>query len=205
MSSARTDITLPPDLTKASGTGPVRLQQPIFIDSIPPCNHACPAGENIQGWLDRAQAGDFEGAWNILVRDNPMPAIHGRVCYHPCESSCNRRQVDDAVSIHAVERFLGDQALEQGWLPEITAERSGKKILVVGAGPSGLSAAWHLTLLGHEVEIREAGPMAGGMMRFGIPAYRMPRDILDGEVDRIRRLGVKITLDCKVEDVTAAM
>jgi NADPH-dependent glutamate synthase beta subunit-like oxidoreductase len=205
MSSARSDITLPPDLTKSTGTGPVRLQQPVFVDSIPPCNHACPAGENIQGWLDRAQAGDFEGAWRILVADNPLPAIHGRVCYHPCESSCNRQHVDDAVSIHAVERFLGDLALEKGWLPEISAEPSGRKVLVVGAGPSGLSAAWHLALLGHEVEIREAGPMAGGMMRFGIPAYRMPRDILDGEVDRIRRLGVKITLDCKVEDVKATM
>ncbi|MBT8048480.1 MAG: NAD(P)-binding protein [Xanthomonadales bacterium] len=205
MSTVRTDITLPPDLRKSTGTGPVRLQQPVFVDSIPPCNHACPAGENIQAWLDKAQAGDFESAWRILVRDNPMPSVHGRVCYHPCEASCNRQQVDDAVSIHAVERFLGDLALEKGWVPEITAKASGKKVLVVGAGPSGLSAAWHLAMLGHEVEIREAGPMAGGMMRFGIPAYRMPRDVLDGEVARIAAIGVKITLDCKVEDVVAAM
>jgi NADPH-dependent glutamate synthase beta subunit-like oxidoreductase len=112
--------------------------------------------------------------------------------------------VDDAVSIHAVERFLGDLALENGWTPEIEAEPSGRKILVVGAGPSGLSAAWHLALMGHQVEIREAGPMAGGMMRFGIPAYRMPRDVLDAEVERIERLGVKITLDSKVEDVLAS-
>ncbi|MBT8060978.1 MAG: NAD(P)-binding protein [Gammaproteobacteria bacterium] len=204
MSNTRSDITLPPDLKASIGTGPVRLQHPIYVDSIPPCNHACPAGENIQGWLDKAQAGDFEAAWSILVRDNPMPAIHGRVCYHPCESGCNRRQVDGPISIHAVERFLGDLAIEQGWTPEVEAEASGKKILVVGAGPSGLSAAWHLALRGHEGEIREAGPMAGGMMRFGIPAYRMPRDILDAEVDRIRRIGVTITLDCKVEDVMAA-
>jgi len=203
MSTARTDITLPPDLRKTTGTGPVRLQQPVFVDSIPPCNHACPAGENIQAWLDKAQAGDFEAAWRILVRDNPMPAIHGRVCYHPCESSCNRQHVDDAVSIHAVERFLGDLAIEKGWLPEIERQPSGKKILVVGAGPSGLSAAWHLALLGHEVEIREAGPMAGGMMRFGIPAYRMPRDVLDKEVSRIEKVGVKISLNSKVEDVMA--
>jgi NADPH-dependent glutamate synthase beta subunit-like oxidoreductase len=204
LANPRSDITRPPDLRLKSGTGPVRLQQPIYADSIPPCNHACPAGENIQAWLDKAQAGDFEGAWRILVRDNPMPAIHGRVCYHPCESSCNRRQVDDAVSIHAVERFLGDLALEHGWVPEIEGEPSGKRILIVGAGPSGLSAAWHLALLGHEVEIREAGPLAGGMMRFGIPAYRMPRDVLDAEVERIGKIGVKITLDCKVEDIIAA-
>ena len=203
MSTERTDITLPPDLSRSSGTGPVRLKEPVYVNSIPPCNHACPAGENIQAWLDKAQAGDFEDAWRILVRDNPLPAIHGRVCYHPCEGACNRREVDDAVSIHAVERFLGDLALEQGWSPEITAEPSGKRILVVGAGPSGLSAAWHLALLGHEVEIREAGPMAGGMMRFGIPAYRMPRDVLDTEIARIEGIGVKITLNCKVEDVMA--
>jgi NADPH-dependent glutamate synthase beta subunit-like oxidoreductase len=204
LSNTRSDITRPPDLRQKSGTGPIRLQQPVYVDSIPPCNHACPAGENIQGWLDRAQAGDFEGAWRILVRDNPMPAIHGRVCYHPCESSCNRRQVDDAVSIHAVERFLGDMALEKGWLPEIDGEPTGKKVLIVGAGPSGLSAAWHLAMLGHEVEIREAGPMAGGMMRFGIPAYRMPRDVLDAEVARIEKIGVKLTLNSKVEDISAA-
>jgi len=205
MSTDRSDITLPPDMNLKSGTGPVRLQEPVYVNSIPPCNHACPAGENIQGWLDKAQAGDFEAAWRILVADNPMPSIHGRVCYHPCESSCNRQHVDDAVSIHAVERFLGDLALENGWVPEIMAEASGKKILVVGAGPSGLSAAWHLTLLGHEVEIRDAGPMAGGMMRFGIPAYRMPREVLDGEVARIEKLGVKITLNSKVENVMTAM
>jgi NADPH-dependent glutamate synthase beta subunit-like oxidoreductase len=204
MTTSRSDITRPPDLSRKSGTGPVRLQQPIYVDSIPPCNHACPAGENIQAWLDKAQAGDFEAAWRILVKDNPMPAIHGRVCYHPCESNCNRRHVDDPVSIHAVERYLGDLAVEQGWTPEIETEPSGRKILVVGAGPSGLSAAWHLALLGHQVEIRDAGPMAGGMMRFGIPAYRMPRDVLDAEVARIERIGVKIVLNSKVEDIMAA-
>ena len=201
MSKQRTDITLPPDLRLKSGTGPVRHQQPVYINSIPPCNHACPAGENIQAWLDRARAGDFKAAWQILVEDNPLPAVHGRVCYHPCESSCNRSEADSEVSIHAVERFLGDQALVHGWMPEVPDTVSGKRVLVVGAGPSGLSAAWHLALMGHEVEIREAGPMAGGMMRFGIPAYRMPRDILDAEVARIENLGVSIRLDCKVEDV----
>ena len=201
MSIERTDITLPPDLSRSSGTGPVRLQEPVYVNSIPPCNHACPAGENIQAWLDKAQAGEFEEAWRILVESNPMPSIHGRVCYHPCESACNRQHVDDSVSIHAVERFLGDLALERGWEPRVNAEPTGKKILVVGAGPSGLSAAWHLALKGHEVEIRDAGPMAGGMMRFGIPAYRMPRNILDGEVNRIVKLGVKLTLNHKVENV----
>jgi NADPH-dependent glutamate synthase beta subunit-like oxidoreductase len=151
--------------------------------------------------LALAQAGDYEAAWRELVRNNPMPSIHGRVCYHPCESVCNRAITDSAVSIHAVERYLGDLALEKDWQFEKPATNSGKKILIVGAGPSGLSAAYHLTLLGHEVEIREAGPVAGGMIHFGIPAYRMPRDELQAEIDRITNLGVKITLDHRVEDV----
>ena len=201
MQNNQSDITSPPDLLKKSGTGPIRQHQPVYRDSIPPCNHACPAGENIQAWLALSQEGRFEEAWRTLVNDNPMPAVHGRVCYHPCETSCNRTQVDDAVSIHAVERFLGDMAVEKGWKPIVEATASGKKILVVGAGPSGLSAAWHLTRLGHKVEIHEAGPMAGGMMRFGIPAYRLPRDVLDAEVQTIKDIGVTLRLNTKVEDV----
>jgi NADPH-dependent glutamate synthase beta subunit-like oxidoreductase len=135
------------------------------------------------------------------VRDNPLPSIHGLVCYHPCEDVCNRAFTDSAVSIHAVERYLGDLALANGWQFETPETASGKKILIIGAGPSGLSAAYHLTKLGHEVEIREAGPVAGGMIHFGIPAYRMPRDELQAEIDRIENMGVKITLNHRVEDV----
>lgn len=204
MPNIQTDITNPPDLKKKSGTGPIRLHQPIYRDSIPPCNHACPAGENIQAWLSLSQEGRFEEAWHTLVNDNPMPSVHGRVCYHPCESSCNRTQVDDAVSIHAVERFLGDLAIEKAWKPKIDTQATGKKVLIVGAGPSGLSAAWHLARLGHQVEIHEAGPMAGGMMRFGIPAYRLPRDVLDAEVKTIQDIGVSIRLNTKVENVLAS-
>ncbi len=195
------DLTQPPDLTFERGTGPVRTQRPIYLDLLPPCNNACPAGENIQEWLAHAQAGRFREAWETIVRDNPMPAVHGRVCYHPCEDHCNRRQLDGSVTIHAVERFLGDLALEEGWVPTITAAPSGKRVLVIGAGPSGLSCAHHLRLMGHEVEIHEAGPLAGGMMHFGIPAYRLPRDVLDGEIRRIEKMGVTIVLNHKVEDV----
>ena len=88
--------------------------RPVYVDRLPPCNHACPAGENVQAWLAEAQAGRYREAWEIIVRDNPMPAVHGRVCYHPCEDACNRKEVDEAVSIHAVERFLGDMALKAG-------------------------------------------------------------------------------------------
>ena len=196
------DLTQRADLTRHDrGTGALRTRRPVYTDFLPPCNDACPAGENIQAWLALAQAGDFEGAWRELVRNNPMPSIHGRVCYHPCEDVCNRAFTDSAVSIHAVERYLGDLALDKGWQFETPDEKSGKKILIVGAGPSGLSAGYQLTLLGHEVEIREAGPVAGGMIHFGIPAYRMPRDELAAEIERIENMGVKITLNHRVEDV----
>ena len=195
------DLTTPPDLKQSDGTGPLPRKRPIYKNFMPPCNHACPAGENIQGWLDKVFNKEFEEAWQLLVKDNPLPAVHGRVCYHPCESGCNRENVDSAVSIHQVERFLGDMALEKGWMPKLAKNESGKKVLIVGAGPSGLSAAYHLRRMGHQVEIRDAGPIAGGMLHFGIPAYRLPRDILAAEIERIEKMGVKITLDHKVEDL----
>jgi NADPH-dependent glutamate synthase beta subunit-like oxidoreductase len=197
------DLTLPPDLAKKGQTGPFRTRRPIYKDLLPPCNHACPAGENIQAWLAHTLAGRFREAWETILQDNPMPAVHGRVCYHPCEDNCNRGRLDSTVSIHAVERFLGDRALEEDWVPRHLAPRTGKRVLIVGAGPSGLSAAHHLSLMGHEVEIHEAGPLAGGMMHFGIPAYRLPREVLDAEIRRIERMGVRIVVNHKVEDLIA--
>ena len=203
MSSKSKDMTPVVDLTHGKGTGPSRYRRPSYVDLLPPCNNACPAGENIQGWLDLAQAGKYRAAWEMLVRDNPMPAIHGRVCYHPCEASCNRAELDASVSIHAVERFLGDLADKERWQFKIEAAQSGNRVLVIGAGPSGLSAAYHLARLGHSVEIREAGPVPGGMMHFGIPAYRLPRESLMREIRRIEEMGVRIVLNHKVEDVLA--
>jgi NADPH-dependent glutamate synthase beta subunit-like oxidoreductase len=196
------DLTKSADLTRhGKGTGALRTRRPDYVDFLPPCNAACPAGEDIQAWLALAQGGDFEAAWRELVVHNPMPSIHGRVCYHPCEDVCNRAITDSAISIHAVERFLGDLALENGWQFEKPDHSSGLKILIVGAGPSGLSAAYHLAGMGHAVEIREAGPVAGGMINFGIPAYRMPREELRAEISRIENMGVTITLDYRVTDV----
>jgi NADPH-dependent glutamate synthase beta subunit-like oxidoreductase len=205
MTGSPRDVTALPDLLHGhSRAGPVRERRPVYVDLLPPCNAGCPAGENIQAWLAHTQAGRHEQAWRELVADNPFPAIHGRVCYHPCESVCNRANLDSAVSIHAVERFLGDLALEQGWAFDPPRPVPGaKRVLVIGAGPSGLSAAYHLARRGHEVEIRDAGAVPGGMMRYGIPAYRMPRDILDGELDRIAALGVRMTCDHRVEDLEA--
>jgi NADPH-dependent glutamate synthase beta subunit-like oxidoreductase len=198
-------ITLDVGSSLANKTGSWRQERPVYVHRLPPCNHACPAGENIQQWLYHAESGDYEAAWRELVKDNPLPAVMGRVCYHPCESACNRAQLDETVGIHGVERFLGDEALRQGWRLTADAEPTGRRVLVVGAGPSGLSAAYHLTRSGHEVTIREAGPMAGGMMRFGIPSYRLPRAVLDAEIQRILHLGVTLQLDAKVTNILHAM
>ena len=204
MAFSHTDLTQKPDLRSHSvGTGSVRTWRPEYVDFLPPCNQGCPAGENIQAWLALAQAGEYRAAWEKLTEENPMPAIHGRVCYHPCENACNRTELDNTVSIHAVERFLGDRAIEEGWQFPKPAYQSGKRILIVGAGPSGLSAAYHLTRLGHTVSIYEAGPVAGGMMHFGIPAYRLPRNILQAEVQRIENMGAAIRLNYKVNDILA--
>ncbi|MHB1526988.1 MAG: NAD(P)-binding protein [Candidatus Dormibacteria bacterium] len=201
---SRRDFTPLPDLLKPlTSAGPVRSRRPVYGDLLPPCNAGCPAGENIQAWLAHVEAGRHQEAWRELVADNPMPAIHGRVCYHPCEDVCNRVELDSAVSIHSVERFLGDLALERGWAFPAPPPGSGKRVLVIGAGPSGLSAAYHLARRGHEVEIRDAGAEVGGMMRYGIPAYRLPREVLAAELERIAALGVKITSAHKVQDLEA--
>ena len=198
-------ITLDVGSSLANKTGSWRTKRPVYLDRLPPCNHACPAGENIQGWLYHAESGDYEAAWRTLTEENPLPAIMGRVCYHPCETACNRGKLDEAVGINSVERFLGDEALKRGWKFTPPGRESGKRVLVVGAGPSGLSAAYHLRRLGHGVTIMDAGPRAGGMMRFGIPKYRLPREVLDAEVQRIVDLGVELRLDSKVSNVLETM
>jgi 2-oxoacid:acceptor oxidoreductase delta subunit (pyruvate/2-ketoisovalerate family) len=198
-------ITLDPGSSLANHTGTWRTTRPVYVDRLPPCNGACPAGENIQGWLYHAESGDYEAAWRLLTQDNPLPAVMGRVCYHPCESKCNRANLDAAVGINSVERFLGDEAIRHGWRFAAPPAPSGKRVLVVGAGPSGLSAAYHLARLGHAVAIHEAGPVAGGMMRFGIPKYRLPREVLEAEVRRIVGLGVELRLNTKVSDIRETM
>ena len=198
-------VTLDPGSSLANRTGTWRTKRPVYLDRLPPCNHACPAGENIQGWLYHAESGEYERAWRALVENNPMPALMGRACYHPCETACNRGSLDESVSIHAVERFLGDLAIRRGWKLTPAMPATGKTVLVVGAGPSGLSAAYQLARLGHRVTIHEAGPLVGGMMRFGIPRYRLPRDILDAEVQRILDLGVTLELGRRVDNILDAM
>jgi len=197
-------ITLDPGSSLANKTGSWRTERPVYTDLMPPCNHACPAGENIQRWLYQGEDGSYEQAWRQIMADNPLPAVMGRVCYRPCETACNRGQLDSAVGINSVERFLGDEAIKRGWIVPVTAPDSGKHVLVVGAGPSGLSAAYHLRLLGHRVTLRDLAPLAGGMMRYGIPAYRLPRAVLDAEIDRILAMGVTF-VQSKVTNLSQTM
>jgi formate dehydrogenase beta subunit len=198
----KNDITKPVDLlTHAEGTGPKRSRRPVYMDFMPPCNSACPAGENIQAWLAHAQAGNYFEAFQTILEDNPFPAIMGRVCVKPCETGCNRNHIDTTINIHAVERYIGDEAIRQKWPVQYMYEETHKRILVVGAGPGGLSAAYHLARMGHTVEIYDAGKHPGGLLWTGVPEYRLPKEILDAEVERIVKMGVKIRLNYKVQDV----
>ncbi|MCB0871789.1 MAG: NAD(P)-binding protein [Thermoleophilia bacterium] len=198
-------ITLDVGSSLANHTGSWRTERPVYVDRLPPCNAACPAGENIQAWLYHVEEGDYEAAWRVIMRDNPLPATMGRVCYHPCQTDCNRAQIDEAVGINAVERFLGDLAIREGWSVAPPEQESGKHVLVIGAGPSGLSSAYHLRRLGHRVTVRDAEPRPGGMMRYGIPAYRLPRDVLDAEIERIAATGVTFEMERTVTDLEAVL
>ncbi len=198
-------ITLDVGSSLANKTGTWRVERPVYVSRQPPCATACPAGQDPQQWLFAAEEAEYEKAWRRIMSVNPFPAVIGRVCYHPCQAACNRGKLDESVGINAVERFLGDEALRQGWTVEPDREPSGKRVLVVGAGPAGLTAAYHLTRLGHAVTVRDAGKRAGGMMRYGIPAYRLPRGILDSEIHRIIDMGVTLECGTPVTDLTTAM
>ena len=197
-------ITLDVGTSLNNETGSWRTRRPVYVDRLPPCNNTCPAGENIQAWLYLAEEGDYEGAWQEILKNNPLPAVMGRACYHTCEGACNRGAVDEAVGIHAVERFLGDEANKQGWMPKYEAKPSGKKVLVVGAGPAGLACAYHLTRMGHAVTIADASDKAGGLLRYGIPRYRLPSEALDGDIKRIEKMGVNFQMNTYIEDLLKA-
>ena len=197
-------ITLEVGSSLLNKTGSWRTEKPVYVDRLPPCNNACPAGENIQEWLYHAEEGNYEAAWRVIMRDNPMPSVMGRACYHPCESACNREALDEAVGIHAVERFLGDQATKYGWTIEPGAD-TGKRVMVVGAGPAGLSCAYHLRRLGHAVTLYDAGEKPGGMLRYGIPKYRLPREKLNADIGRIEEMGVTFQMKSRIDDIPAKM
>ncbi len=172
-------------------TGSWRLQRPLHRHRDAPCHTACPAGEDAQAYLARFAEGRLQEAWETIAGANPLPAITGRVCDHPCESGCNRGMYDDPIAIHNVERFLGDMALSEGWAYPVTAPARGAvRVAVVGAGPGGLSAAYHLFRRGYRVTLLDALPEAGGTLRTALPAYRLPRDILEREIERLLAIGI---------------
>lgn len=184
--------------TEVFRTGSWRSSVPEYVAGPSPCHLACPAGGEIAEWMARAREGDWRVAWEVLVRHNPFPAIAGRVCHHPCESACNRAAWDQPLAVCEMERTIGDLALAHRWeLPAAPPAQDGH-VAVIGAGPSGLAAAYHLRRRGWRVTLYEAGAAAGGVMRHGIPDYRLPRDVLDGEIDRILAMGVDLVCGAPV-------
>ena len=184
-------------------------ERPRWVPKRPPCINGCPNHNDIRGMIvalgqrekfGRELDAAYRQAWDCWTETTPFPSVCGRVCPHPCENDCNRKELEGAVSINAMERFLGDKALAEGWeLPKNTGAARDEKIAVVGAGPAGLSCAYQLARKGYQVTIFEAFGKPGGMLYYGIPAYRMPRDILAAEIQRIVDMeGVELKLNCAV-------
>ena len=195
----------------AGGAGGSQISslRPRYVESLPPCTGNCPSGNDIRGWLTiislREKLGlsldeACEQAWRIEMETNPFPSVMGRVCPHPCETGCNRGQKDGPVGINSIERFIGDYALDHDLKAAPIEGESPKdqKIAVVGAGPSGLSCAYQLARRGYKVTVFESLPKPGGMLRYGIPVYRLPREVLDAEIQRILDLGVELKCDIKI-------
>jgi NADPH-dependent glutamate synthase beta subunit-like oxidoreductase len=177
--------------TQASKTGTWRYLTPAYLDKLAPCNEACPAGEDVEAAMVLAGQEDYSEAWEKITQENPLPRVCGRVCFHPCEGSCNRKEFDEATSINALERFIGDQAFQSGKRFPSPKEKKKEKVAIIGSGPAGLSCAYHLASLGYGVTLFEAQPKLGGVLRYGIPSYRLPKEILDQEIDNILSLGVE--------------
>lgn len=177
--------------TQASKTGTWRYLTPAYLNKLAPCNEACPAGEDVEAAMVLAGQEDYLGAWEKIIQENPLPRVCGRVCFHPCERACNRKEFDEATAINGLERFLGDHAYQAGKHFLLPQEKEKEKVAIIGSGPAGLSCAYHLASLGYGVTIFEAQPQLGGMLRYGIPPYRLPKDILDQEIGNILALGVE--------------
>ncbi|MEJ2345012.1 MAG: NAD(P)-binding protein [Gammaproteobacteria bacterium] len=179
---------------------------PTYVHRTPPCQGSCPAGEDIRGWLDIVRgiekpSGDVawqEYAFRRSTDANPFPAIMGRVCPAPCEDGCNRNQVEDHVGINSVEQFIGDTALANNYVFAAPGAETGKKVAIIGGGPAGLTAAYQLRRRGHGATIFDDHAELGGFMRYGIPGYRTPRNVLDGEIKRILDLGVEVKTNTRV-------
>ena len=184
--------------TRGNKTGSWRFLRPIYRDATAACRAGCPNVNDIQSAMRLLADGDPDRAWEALIWENPFPAITGRVCHHPCEDVCNRATFDDALGIHSVERFLGDHALREAKRVPRLREFQSTSVAVIGAGPAGLACAYHLARLGHGVTVYEADDEPGGVLRYGIPNYRLPKDILEGEIERVLDLGVRIVTNARL-------
>ncbi|HUH65419.1 MAG TPA: FAD-dependent oxidoreductase, partial [Syntrophales bacterium] len=179
--------------TESNKTGSWRYLRPLFDEKTSPCSTACPAGEDIARIEMLTAQGSFKEAWEMILRENPFPGVCGRVCPHPCEGVCNRKEFDEAIAIHSIERFLAETAGRyelKPILPRLIEKK--QKIAIVGAGPAGLSAAYFMGLLGYSCDVFEAMPEAGGILRWGIPAYRLPLSALRGDISRIESHSIRI-------------
>lgn len=179
--------------TEGNKTGAWRFLRPCYEEKTSPCSAACPAGEDI-GRIELLTAqGLFKDAWETILRENPLPGVCGRVCFHPCEGACNRGEFDEAVKVHTIERFLADTAARRNFRPELPMlPLKSQKIAVIGAGPSGIAGAYFLTMLGYTCDVFEASPEPGGVLRWGIPLYRLPLYALNNDISRIQKQGVHI-------------
>jgi len=184
-----------------SKTGSWRYFRPVHDEKMPPCNNACPAGNDIQGFISLIREEKFLDAWRLIKKTSPFPGICGRVCPHPCEKECNRGKFDEAMSIHSLERLVADYALSEKVSEKPSVSPRKEKIAIVGSGPAGLSCAYFLAKEGYNVTVFEALPAIGGMLRVGIPKYRLPRKILDKEIVDIKALGVSFKTNARVDDV----
>ncbi len=194
-------LEIEPGSSTAYHTGDWRTQQPYYQNKWPPCSQTCPAAEDIQAWLALASKGDWQAAWRELTQRNPFPATMGRICYHTCESACNRKHLDSAVNIHAMERYLGDMALAQGWQHLASCGEPQRQCVgIVGAGPAGLSCAFQLARHGYPVTVFDAHAAPGGTLHHAIPDYRLPKSVLAGEIDAIVSLGVEFRLNSRIGD-----
>ncbi len=188
--------------TEAIKTGSWRVALPDYVNVPAPCHDACPVDGNIAAWIQSVEKEAYQDAWLTLIDNNPFPSVTGRICHRPCENSCNRGQLDEPIAIRCLERFVGDRALDKGWAFPDVAESQAEKVAIVGGGPAGLAAAYYLRRMGYEITLIEAQPQLGGVLRYGIPAYRLPKDILDAEIQRILDLGIEVRTETRISTRT---